>query len=92
MTSLIVQLPLHPRTPRQTKLALRSTSHLWAVAYSCGLGVVPAREGEGDTTPLPMPVCEDVVRLAHPACKARSSGLMAAQVYAEVRRRSVSQH
>lgn len=39
----LLNLPLHPRTPRQTKSVLTSVRHLWNVEWSCGLG-------EGDKT------------------------------------------
>jgi hypothetical protein len=36
-------LPMHPRTPRQTRAVLKSVRHLWSVEWSCGLGDDSAR-------------------------------------------------
>lgn len=77
----LLSLPLYPRTPRQTKQALQTFAKEWAVEYSAGQGVLAAQEGEQSV--LPAPFCEDVVRLVHPACKARATGVMTDAVYAE---------
>ncbi|WFD36895.1 hypothetical protein MCUN1_003786 [Malassezia cuniculi] len=65
----MLTLPLHPRTPAQTRRVLKQLSHLWAVEWSCGLGLDEGGEGAPKSTPEPL--C-----LPHPACAAFQAGVL----------------
>lgn len=68
----MLTLPLHPRTPAQTRQVLKQLSHLWDVKWSCGLGLAD-REGDSPDDPVSIP---EPLRLPHPACAAFNAGVL----------------
>lgn len=68
----MLTLPLHPRTPAQTRRVLKQLSHLWDVKWSCGLGIV-GREYDSPDDPVSIP---EPLRLPHPACAAFNAGVL----------------
>ncbi|CAO1618644.1 unnamed protein product [Sympodiomycopsis kandeliae] len=90
----LLDLPLHPRTPRQTRSALSSLRHLWNVEWSCGLGEEenprPSSRSSSDSNSRsststshnllsePQPL-----RIAHPAWKAFTAGTLSKVAMAE---------
>lgn len=72
----MLTLPLHPRTPTQTRRVLKQLSHLWSVEWSCGLGL---SDNDGDALrSIPEPL-----RLPHPACAAFQAGVLNPQSLTE---------
>lgn len=91
----LLDLPLHPRTPRQTRNALSSLRHLWEVEWSCGLGeddgsshkaskgsYAMGRRGSNSLATL-MPSEPQTLRIAHPAWKAFTAGTLSKVAMAE---------
>ncbi|PWZ03199.1 hypothetical protein BCV70DRAFT_209601 [Testicularia cyperi] len=81
----LLSLPMHARTPRQTRNVLKSVKHLWNVEWSCGLGDEPLTSEASDiiegTTHL---VSEpEPLRLPHPAWKALQAGTLSRVAFAE---------
>ncbi|GAC97035.1 cytochrome P450 [Pseudozyma hubeiensis SY62] len=75
----LLSLPMHARTPRQTRNVLKSVKHLWKVEWSCGLGDEPIC---ADTPPSLR--CEaEPLRLPHPAWKALQAGTLSRVAFAE---------
>lgn len=78
----LLQLPLHPRTPKQTKQTLTSLRHLWHVEWSCGLGAQGSTESssstttQGDATATKLPSEPQPLRIGHPAVKAFRAGTL----------------
>ncbi|CBQ70623.1 conserved hypothetical protein [Sporisorium reilianum SRZ2] len=75
----LLSLPMHARTPRQTRNVLKSIKHLWKVEWSCGLGdeVISANDP-------PSLECEaEPLRLPHPAWKALQAGTLSRVAFAE---------
>uniref|UniRef100_V5EM45 Uncharacterized protein n=1 Tax=Kalmanozyma brasiliensis (strain GHG001) TaxID=1365824 RepID=V5EM45_KALBG len=75
----LLSLPMHARTPRQTRNVLKSVKHLWKVEWSCGLGDEPV---SADAAPALQ--CEaEPLRLPHPAWKALQAGTLSRVAFAE---------
>jgi len=75
----LLSLPMHARTPRQTRNVLKSVKHLWKVEWSCGLGDEPI-----STDAPPSLDCEsEPLRLPHPAWKALQAGTLSRVAFAE---------
>ncbi|KAJ1039273.1 hypothetical protein NDA11_000829 [Ustilago hordei] len=75
----LLSLPMHARTPRQTRNVLKSVKHLWKVEWSCGLGDEPI-----STDAPPALVSEaEPLRLPHPAWKALQAGTLSRVAFAE---------
>ena len=72
----MLSLPIHPRTMRQTANVLKSVSHQWNVAWSCGLGESGDSERGCSSEP-------DPVRLSHPAWKALRAGTLSRVAFSE---------
>ncbi|CAO1628582.1 unnamed protein product [Parajaminaea phylloscopi] len=80
----LLDLPLHPRTPRQTQSALGALRHLWRAEWSCGLGQEGASGGDADPTRLPLPPSEpQPLRIGHPAWKAFQAGTLSRVAFTE---------
>lgn len=75
----LLSLPMHARTPRQTRNVLRSVKHLWKVEWSCGLGDEPV---SADAAPA-LPCEAEPLRLPHPAWKALQAGTLSRVAFAE---------
>lgn len=79
----LLSLPMHARTPRQTRNVLKSVRHLWKVDWSCGLG----DEASSPDTPSDWRdqlVSEsEPLRLPHPAWKALQAGTLSRVAFAE---------
>ncbi|PWN30302.1 hypothetical protein BDZ90DRAFT_257387 [Jaminaea rosea] len=71
----LLDLPLHPRTPRQTCNALNSLRNLWGVEWSCGLGLEASNPSSSSNPNLP-PSEASPLRIAHPAWKAFQAGTL----------------
>ncbi|SPO21664.1 uncharacterized protein UTRI_01147_B [Ustilago trichophora] len=77
----LLSLPMHARTPRQTRNVLKSVKHLWKVEWSCGLGDEPVAAAADAAPALP---CEaGPLRLPHPAWKALQAGTLSRVAFAE---------
>ncbi|KAJ1032708.1 hypothetical protein NDA16_000730 [Ustilago loliicola] len=75
----LLSLPMHARTPRQTRNVLKSVKHLWKVEWSCGLGDEPI---SADAPPS-LPNEAEPLRLPHPAWKALQAGTLSRVAFAE---------
>lgn len=75
----LLSLPMHARTPRQTRNVLKSVKHLWKVEWSCGLGDEPV---SADVPPA-LPSEAEPLRLPHPAWKALQAGTLSRVAFAE---------
>ncbi|SNX82606.1 uncharacterized protein MEPE_01312 [Melanopsichium pennsylvanicum] len=75
----LLSLPMHARTPRQTRNVLKSVKHLWKVEWSCGLGDEPVA---ADAAPA-LPCEAEPLRLPHPAWKALQAGTLSRVAFAE---------
>jgi len=67
----LLNLPMHPRSAKQTKAVLKNVEHTWKVEWSCGLG-----EGEMENASQLPPSEPLPLRLPHPAWKAYDSGTL----------------
>lgn len=85
----LLDLPLHPRTPRQTQSALGSLGHLWKTEWSCGLGQEGYSDAHDATTAsdsglLRLPPSEpQPLRISHPAWKAFQAGTLSRVAFTE---------
>lgn len=75
----LLHVPMHPRTPSQTRASLKSVNHLWSVDWSCGLGETSTEE-EATSIPKSEP---DTLRLPHPAWTAYQSGTLSRVAFSE---------
>ena len=85
----LLNLPIHPRSAKQTRAVLKSVRQTWDVEWSCGLGE-EEKEGEGEgLEPVgPSPSSKlrsepQPLRLPHPAWKAYSSGTLSRVPFTE---------
>lgn len=76
----LLSLPMHARTPRQTRNVLKSVKHLWNVEWSCGLGEEPVSSGAATPALTSEP---EPLRLPHPAWKALQAGTLSRVAFAE---------
>lgn len=76
----LLSLPMHARTPRQTRNVLKSVRHLWRVEWSCGLGDEPI---SADAAPPTLASEAEPLRLPHPAWKALQAGTLSRIAFAE---------
>lgn len=67
----LLDLPMHPRTAKQTKATLKSVEDKWKLEWSCGLGQSDEAGSASNLPNEPTPL-----RLAHPAWKAFESGCL----------------
>lgn len=77
----LLELPMHPRTAKQTRAALKSVEESWKLEWSCGLGYDGPNSpklGEEGVPSEPLPL-----RLAHPAWKAYDSGCLSRNPFTE---------
>lgn len=65
----LLNLPMHPRSAKQTLSVLQSVESVWNVEWSCGLESQEACSSGLRSEPLPL-------RLPHPAWKAYDSGTL----------------
>lgn len=78
----LLDLPMHPRTAKQTRAALKSVEDKWKLEWSCGLGQNQNQnDKEGIASSLPNEPTP--LRLAHPAWKAFESGCLSRVPFAE---------
>lgn len=74
----LLDLPMHPRTAKQTKAALKSVESKWKLEWSCGLGHTDKEDSASTLPNEPTPL-----RLAHPAWKAFESGCLSRVPFTE---------
>ncbi|PWN32262.1 uncharacterized protein FA14DRAFT_127236 [Meira miltonrushii] len=74
----LLDLPMHPRTAKQTKAALKSVEDKWKLEWSCGLGHSDNASSASSLPNEPTPL-----RLAHPAWKAFESGCLSRVAFTE---------
>lgn len=74
----LLDLPMHPRTAKQTKAALKSVEDKWKLEWSCGLGQNDKEDSALSLANEPTPL-----RLVHPAWKAFDSGCLSRVPFTE---------
>jgi len=72
----LLNLPMHPRSAKQTQSVLQSVDSLWNVEWSCGLESEEVGSSGLASEPLPL-------RLPHPAWKAYNSGTLSRVPFTE---------
>lgn len=77
---LILQLPIYPRTTKETLAVLKTVADHWRLEHLCGPDEASNPAVQADH---PHAHIEPALNLVHPACKGRASGQVSDVVYAE---------